>query len=304
MKRKHALVLVPVLLVTVAVVTLTNSLAQSGEVLVNRWACGLDDNCTEGGIYEGWTHNQYVSEQTCCKAPSPSDPTVMGGQAFKNGPKNGQGQADQWSVSQQVFNLSERGIATADAYTVTFQALIISQAADATLVADLYGDGEFLANVLTHRRGDTPDDTSPYGGFDLFQGDPVVIGYAETYTLEIRSIYTGTISTLGIKWTGVSLQFEVVEVATSTPTETPTETPTATATETPTPTETPTETSTPTMTPTETETPTVTPTATETPTSTPTAVYMPLILTPGAWLLQCPGALLIEGPYIICEEAE
>lgn len=290
MKQRHAYILLPLAAVFLITVSLMSSLSTSGEALINRWACGVDDICTEGGIDEAWVHNQYVSEQTCCKAPSPSDPTVQGGQAFKNGPKNGAGQAGHWSVSQQGFSLSERGIATAETYTVTFQTLIISQADDATLVADLYGDGQFLANVLTHRRGDTPADTSPYGGFDLYAGDSVTVGYAETYTLEIRSIYTGTLSTLGVKWTGVSLWFEVADE----PTPTPAPTETATATETPTPTSTATET--PTLEPTA--------TATETPTATPTVVYVPLILTPGAWELICEGGLIFDGVFVVCEEVE
>lgn len=261
--------------------------ASAGEALVNRWACGLDDDCQEGGIYDGWTHNQYVSEQTCCKGPSPTNPSTNGGQAFKNGPVNGNGQAGQWSVSQQVFALEDRGIATADTYTVTFEAIILSQADAATLTADLYTDSG-VVNVLTHQRGDTPTDTSPYGLFDLYAGAPVQVGYSTAYTLEIRTIYTGTVSTLGIKWTGLSLWFEGQSALT----------------ETPTPTETPTETPTPTETATPTENATATATPTETPTSTPTAVYLPLLLTPGAYEVLCPGLLVFDAPYVICEVSE
>jgi len=275
------------------------ALATEGEALVNRWACGLDDNCTTGGIDDGWTHNQYVSEQTCCKAPNPADPTIQGGQAFKNGPKNGAGQAGYWSVSQQVFALEDRGIAAADTYTVAFQTMIISQADDATLIADLYTDSG-VVNVLTHHRGDTPTDTSPYGGFDLYAGAPVQVEYSTTYTLEIRTIYTGTVSTLGIKWTGLSLWFEGQSEPTETPT--PSETPTETAT--PTPTETPTETPTPTETntPTPTETPTETPTPSATPTATSTP--MPLSLEPGYYQIVCPGLLIFDAPYVLCEGNE
>jgi hypothetical protein len=73
---------------------------------------------------------------------------------------------------------------------------------------------------------------------------------------------------------------------TSTPTATATETPTATSTATPT------------------QTPTATPTPTETPTLTPTAVYLPLILSPGAYELQCAGTLIIDDQFVICEEAD
>jgi hypothetical protein len=263
------------------------ALATEGEALVNRWACGLDDNCTEGGINDGWTHNEFVSEQTCCKAPNPADPTVQGGQAFKNGPVNGNGQAGYWSVSQQVFSLEDRGIAAADTYTMTFEAMIISQADDATLIADLHTDSG-VVNVLTHHRGDTPTDTSPYGGFDLFTGAPVQVEYSTTYTLEIRTIYTGTVSTLGIKWTGLSLWAEGQSEPTETPT--PSETPTETAT------------ATPTDTPTATDTPEPTATPTETPTLTATPVYLPLIITPGYYEIQCDGLLIFNAPYVICED--
>jgi hypothetical protein len=273
------------------------ALASAGEALVNRWGCGLDDNCTTGGITDGWSHNQYVSEQTCCKAPSPSDPTVQGGQAFKNGPKNGQGQAGHWSNSQQVFTLEDRGIAAADTYTVTFQAIIISQADDATLIADLHTDNG-VVNVLTHHQGDTPADTSPYGGFDLYQGAPVQVAYSSAYTLEIRTIYTGTVSTLGIKWTGLSLWFEGQSEPTETPT--PSETPTETATATPTETATVTETPTPTDIPTPTETPTETPTPSATPTATSTP--QPLSLEPGYYQIVCPGLLIFDAPYVLCED--
>jgi cell division septation protein DedD len=82
------------------------------------------------------------------------------------------------------------------------------------------------------------------------------------------------------------------------PPMTPTSTATATETPTPTPTLTPTATATATATPTETPTPTATATPTE------TAVYLPLILTPGAWELQCAGTLTIDAQFVICEEAD
>lgn len=83
----------------------------------------------------------------------------------------------------------------------------------------------------------------------------------------------------------------------------PTATPTATATVTftPSPTATPTDTATPTPT----STPTATATATDTPTATPTAVtYLPYVLAPGAWELQCEGTLIIDDQFAICEEAD
>jgi hypothetical protein len=86
-----------------------------------------------------------------------------------------------------------------------------------------------------------------------------------------------------------------------------TATPTATATETPTPTDTATPTATPTATATNTPTftPTATPTETATPTATPTAVtYLPYILAPGEWELQCAGTLTIDAQFVICEEAD
>jgi hypothetical protein len=141
------------------------------------------------------------------QSAQPDKPGRQGGQAFKNGPKNGQGQAGQWSVSQQVFTLEDRGIEVTGAYTATFEAMIITQADDATLIADLHTDSG-VVNVFTHHMGDTPTDTSPYGGFELYRGEPVQVAYSSVYTLEIRTIYTGTISTLGIKWTGLSLWFE------------------------------------------------------------------------------------------------
>jgi hypothetical protein len=71
-------------------------------------------------------------------------------------------------------------------YTATFEAMIITQADDATLIADLHTDSG-VVNVFTHHMGDTPTDTSPYGGFELYRGQPVQVGYSSVYTLEIRN---------------------------------------------------------------------------------------------------------------------
>jgi hypothetical protein len=175
--------------------------------------------------------------------------------------------------------------------------MIITQADDATLIADLHTDSG-VVNVFTHHMGDTPTDTSPYGGLSCIVASRCRWVIPASTRLEIRTIYTGTVSTLGIKWTGLSLWFEGQSEPTETPT--PSETPTETATATPTETATVTETPTPTDIPTPTETPTETPTPSATPTATSTP--QPLSLEPGYYQIVCPGLLIFDAPYVLCED--
>lgn len=283
-------------------------------VIVNAWALGID-NATgcPGDINSGWQHNQEMSLSRCYKNPAPPDGTSSGGAAFKCGPTQGQCSANTLGESWQDFDVLDRGVTAASTYTVTYSHLQVCVGCTFVRV-ELLGSNDSgqtwaqLGTLLDFEPDDPPCDTAAI--WETHCGGPLVVAHHDLFRLYVTGMYS---QQSGYKFTGVNLSFEPVAgppTATATdtpaPTETavPTETPTATATDTATPTETATETAVPTDTATATPTPTETATPTETPTSTPTAVYLPLLLTPGAWLLQCPGALITEGPYIICEVGE
>ena len=272
------------LLLTIA---LTGEPAAAGpHGLRNVWAKGVDDNNCPGDIHSEWTHSPTVSLSRCPKNPAPDGGD---GAAFKNGPVSGLGQSGVETTSTQTFTLPEAAM-----HQLTFSTLAVCVRCD-YITIELHGGGTVLGTLLEI-------DDSYAGGVDTgegwlrFTGPVLTVPHLPEYQLVIRSMWTAS-NALGAKWTGLRLEDEPILA---------TPTPTATATETAVPTETPTETPTavPTDTPTPTETPTPTATPTETPKSTPTAVYLPLVLTPGAWQLQCPGPLTVDGPFVICEAGE
>lgn len=247
--------------------------------LRNVWAKGVDDTNCPGDIHSEWVHSPTVSLSRCPKNPSPDGGP---GAAFKNGPVQGLGQPGVETTSTQTFTLPE-----AESHQLTFSMLAVCVRCDYIIVELRDGDGALLGTLLEI-------DDSYAGGVDTGEGwlrfsSPVLaVPHLPEYRLVIRSMWTVS-NSLGAKWTGLRLEDDPI-LATATAT--------ATATETAVPTETPTETPEPTS------TPTPTATATETPTSTPTAVYLPLILTPGAYEVLCPGLLVFDAPYVICEVSE
>ena len=252
--------------------------------LRNVWAKGVDDDDCPGDIGSEWTHSPTVSLSRCPKNPSPDGGP---GAAFKNGPMQGLGQPGVETTSTQTFTLPE-----AAAHQLTFATLAVCVRCDYIVVELRDGSGALLGTLLT-----VDDDET--GGVDTGEGwlrftSPVLtVPHLPEYQLAIRSMWTAS-NALGAKWTGLRLEDDPI-LATATPTEmatetaVPTETPTAVPTDTPTPTETPTPTATP----------------TEAPTSTPTAVYLPLVLTPGAWQLPAGDYTIVaRTPYVICEAGE
>lgn len=242
--------------------------------LRNVWAKGVDNNNCPGDINSEWTHSSTVSLSRCPKNPAPDGGD---GAAFKNGPVNGLGQPGVETTSTQIFTLPE-----AASHQLTFSMLAVCVRCDYIVVELHDGDGALLGTLLEI-------DASYTGGVDTgegwlrFTGPALAVPHLPEYQLVIRSMWTVS-NSLGAKWTGLHLEDDPILTAT----------PTATATETAVPTEAPTPTT----------TPTATATPTETPTSTPTAVYLPLILTPGAYEIVCSGLLTIDGPFVICEAGE
>lgn len=214
--------------------------------LQNTWALGIDNvtGCP-GDINSGWVHSETVSLSRCYKNPSPDAPN--GGAAFKNGPKNGLGQAGIETTSSQTFILPY----SADGHELTFSALIICVRCD-YLIAELYGDGQYLGELLHYTEGIA---SCGEWGWQRYCGEPLTIPQANEYEIVIRSLWTES-NSLGVKWTGLELTDMPLG-----PMPTPTDTPEPTA----------------------------------------TAVYLPLVLEPGNYELQCPGTLIIDSDFVTCE---
>ncbi len=251
------------------------------QVLINTWALGVNEavGCP-GDINGGWQHNAEISLSRCYKNPAPPDGQQQGGAAFKCGPVNGQCAPGTIGQSWQDFNAQDRGVPLAGAYEVSFTSYIVCVGCD-YLRADLLGsnDGQnwsYLDTVLDFLPGSDP--CGP-GIWSKYCGSAVMVPHYDQYRLLIESSYS---QQLGVKWTGLELWFTPQELATPTETAVPTNTATPE--------------------PTITTTPTADPT--QTPTPAATEAYLPLVLTPGAWLLQCPGNLTTAGPYVVCEAGD
>ena len=115
--------------------------------LQNTWALGIDNaSGCPGDIDDGWTHSATVSLSRCPKNPSPTQ-TSGNGAAFKNGPVNGGGQAGVETTSTQTFVLP-----FAESHELTFSALIVCVRCD-YLIAEIYGDGQYLGDLLNYTEG-------------------------------------------------------------------------------------------------------------------------------------------------------
>lgn len=196
-------------------------------------------------------------------------PTVSLSRCPKNpAPDGGDGAAFK---NGPVSGLGQSGVETTSTQTFTLPEAEVHQLAFSTLavcvrcdyiVAELYGDGVLLGTLLEI-------DGSGAGGVDTTEGWPrytgpiLAVPHLPEYQLVIRSLWT-TSNSLGAKWTGLRLEDDPI-LDTATPTAT------------------------------------LAATATPIPTETPTAVYLPLLLDPGAWELQCAGALIISNQFVICE---
>lgn len=260
-----------VLLLVTAVLTGEPTAVAGPHGLRNVWAKGVDDNNCPGDINSEWTHSETISLSRCPKNPSPDDGP---GAAFKNGPINGLGRSGVETTSIQTFTLAE-----AEAHQLTFSTLAICVRCD-YIIVELHSDsGELLGTLLEiDATGAGGVDTGE--GWERYTGPVLLAPHLPAYQLVIRSLWTQS-NALGAKWTGLRLDDDPI-LATPTPTKTPAPTDTAT--------------------PLPSETPAPTETATPSPSSTPTetAVYMPLLLAPGAWELQCPGTLMVDGSHVIC----
>ena len=203
--------------------------------LQNVWALGIDNaSGCPGDINSGWQHSATVSLSRCPKNPSP-DGLGQPGAAFKNGPVNGGGQSGIETTSSQVFTLP-----FADNHELSFSALIVCVRCD-YLVVDLYGDGQYLGDLLDYTEG-----MQSCGVYDWqrYCGEPLSVAHYDSYEIVIRTMWTQS-NSLGVKWTGL----ELLDNGNVLPTATETAVPEVTATPSPFPSITPT--AEPTMTPTE-----------------------------------------------------
>jgi hypothetical protein len=275
-----------VLFVAVVALLLVGEPLASGpvNVIVNQWALGID-NATgcPGDINSGWNHNAEMSLSRCSKNPAPPDGTGQGGAAFKCGPTQGQCSVNTLGESWQDFNPQDRGVVASSTYTVTYSHLQVCVGCTFVRV-ELLGSTDSgqtwvnLGTLLDYLPDDPP--CSPAAIWEKHCGGPLLVNHYDLYRLYVTGMYH---QQSGYKFTGVNLSFEPAgDPPTATPTETPTETPT------------PTDTPTPTETPTETPTPSATPTATATP--------QPLSLEPGYYQIVCPGLLVFDVPYVLCED--
>lgn len=201
--------------------------AVPANLLTNTYALGIDNAAgCPGDIDEGWTHSATVSLSRCPKNPAPTAPDDDGA-AFKNGPVSGGGQAGVETTSSQTFALP-----FAESHELTFSALIVCVRCD-YLIAELYGDGQYLGELLNYTEGAA---SCGAWGWQRYCGQPLTVAHYDSYELVIRTLWTRS-NSLGVKWTGL----ELVESGGALPTETavstntPQPTPTSEATATPSP---------------------------------------------------------------------
>jgi len=139
------------------------------------------------------------------------------------------------------------------------------------LIAEIYGDGQYLGDLLNYTEG---MQSCGAWGWGRYCGDPLTVSHADEYEIVIRTRWTQS-NSLGVKWTGLEL-VDVPMGATPTPTGT----------------------AVPTSTPAPTMTPTPAPTATATPT------YLPLVVSNGDWQIICESGNepVMNGVYVTCDD--
>jgi len=284
----------------------TLSLIRNGFAMgVNNDTCPMThytDNETTNAAE--WELDEHVSLSKCgSKNSHPINPGG-GGAMFKNGPVSNEGfgypgvPAHMW----QTYDLAALGIPAGAQITLDFMVELVSVGGTSfTAVIEASEDGANWQPVATLVKWPSTEVCGMWK-YPLLCGTAVV-DYAPFLRLELTSIW---VQQRGQKWVVPRLAATFQPAPTATPTETPTatETPTSTPTLTPTDTPAPTDTPIPTDTPAPTDTSTPTATPTETATATPTTVYLPLILTPGAYELVCLGLLVVDGPYVVCQTGD
>lgn len=187
------------------------ALAGDNNALINTWALGIDESVgCPGDIYPGWVHSETVTLSRCPKNPAPSGNIEDDGAAFKNGPVNGLGDPSVETSSKQIFNLP-----VADGYIFEFTALIICVRCD-YLEVDLYGDGTYLGSLMRFK--DEDPSCEDVEKWPRYCGDPLVVDYYSTYTIDIRTMSGDS---LGVKWTGLELNYEPILLTLPTPTSPP-----------------------------------------------------------------------------------
>lgn len=183
--------------------------AEPVELLLNRWALGVDDLPGCPGSLNGWQFNQYVSLSRCYKNPAPPAGQTQGGAAFKNGPVSGGGAPGEVATIWQDIDAAARGLPVAAEYQMTFQTLFVSVGGQYAHF-DLYGsqngtDYEFITRLV-----DWPAHTPCGQAYWAVYCGTAVVPYYPYYRLQVDSVFT---QQLGLKWTGLSLLAEPVEQA-------------------------------------------------------------------------------------------
>lgn len=201
------IVLFLLVLPVVFIAAVQTARAEPVELLVNRWALGVDNQPGCPGSLNGWQFNQYISLSRCYKNPAPPAGQTNGGAAFKNGPVSGSGGAGQVATIWQDINAAARGLSPADEYQMTFQTLFVSVGGQYAHF-DLYGsengtDYEFITRLV-----DWPNDSSCGQAYWAVYCGSAVVSYYPYYRLQVDSVFTQQI---GLKWTGLSLVAEPVE---------------------------------------------------------------------------------------------
>ncbi len=200
------------LALTVFIAAVQPARAEPVELLVNRWALGIDDLPGCPGNLNGWQFNQYITLSRCYKNPAPPDGQTRGGAAFKNGPVSGNGVPGEVATIWQDIEVAARGLPIAAEYQMTFQTLFISVGGQYAHF-DLYGSQDATDYELITRLVDWPVDTPCAQAYWAVYCGTAVVPYYPYYRLQVDSVFT---QQLGLKWTGLSLSAEPIEPATLT----------------------------------------------------------------------------------------
>lgn len=199
------------------------------QVLVNQWAFGVGDVPGCPGRLDGWQHNGRITVSRCPKNPALPDGTAQGGAAFKNGPEKftGGGIAGEVATLWQDFDAP----AAAPSFVASLSILAM-EVNGRYLHADLYGieegQPEFIGRLLSldfeasamsrllsrlpafGRLFAAPTPCNSNTFWPTYCGILEGIPYYPQYRLVIDSVFNSGIGGLGVKWTGVCLDFAAV----------------------------------------------------------------------------------------------
>ena len=209
-KKNVVVIFIPLLLLLVIFGAAVHpARAESVELLVNRWALGVDNQPGCPGNLNGWQFNEYISLSRCYKNPAPPTGQTNGGAAFKNGPVSGNGGAGEVAAIWQDIEVAARGLSPADEYEMTFQTLFVSVGGQYAHF-DLYGSEDGIDYEFITRLVDWPNDSSCGQAYWAVYCGSAVVPHYPYYRLQVDSVFT---QQLGLKWTGLSLVAEPVETA-------------------------------------------------------------------------------------------